>query len=172
MAQEPTKKETTVEDLDLDAKVKVRSIAGYRTGFSRIESVGDVEVMANGVFKLARSEIIAQTQRPNNLFNGVDGVGSHAVYYIEDAPTREYLGFDDPSEKRKQNVFSDEKVKEVFDIKSQSKFESAVREQFITRAEKLALIESIRRLGINDYAKIRFAENYTGFKYDAPNIKE
>jgi len=154
------------QEFNIDTKVKVKSIAGYSTSFSRIETPGDVMVMAKGVFRMTRSEIIAQVQKPNNLFTGTDGIGSHAVYYIEDAPTREYLGFDDPSEKRKQECFSDDLVKEVFEIKSQNKFEEAVSQKFITRAEKFALMDAIKRLGINDYNRIRYVEKYTGYKYD------
>lgn len=154
------------EELNLDTKVKVRSIAGYSTSFSRIEAPGDIMVMPKGIFRMTRSEIIAQAQKPNNLFTGTDGVGSHAVYYIEDAPTRKYLGFDDPSENRKQECFSDELVKEVFDIKSQNKFEEAVSQKFVTRAEKYALMDAIKRIGINDYNRIRYVEKYTGYKYD------
>ena len=40
-----------------------------------------------GTVRLSRSEIIAQIQSGNRLFNGVDSHGSHATLYIEDEPT-------------------------------------------------------------------------------------
>ena len=47
---------------------------------------------------------------------------------------------------------------------NQSDFETNLPIYIHTRAEKFALIETIRNLGLNDYRKIVFAENYTGFK--------
>ena len=152
------------EEFNLDKKVTVKSIAGWETGFARIETTGDVRIMPEGTIKLTRSEIIAQTQKPNLLFNGIDGKGSHATYYIDDAETREYLDFE--SEGNKQNIFSDELAKKIFAITSQKKFEEEFISAIRTRAEKYAVMSAIKRLKINDYSKIRFAENYTGYRYD------
>ena len=43
---------------------------------------------------LSREEIIAQGQNGNTLLTGIDGVGSHATWYIEDDYTRNELSFD------------------------------------------------------------------------------
>ena len=43
-------------------------------------------------------------------------------------------------------------------------FEKNLAEIIQTRAEKYAVIQAIKRLKINDYSKIRFVEDYTGFK--------
>ena len=161
-----TEKDTAqnVQELNLDTKVTVRSIAGWSTGFSRIESVGDVTITPEGTTRLSRNEIISQVQNGNKLFCGLNGDGSHATLYIDDAPTRAYLDFESEDGETKQNVFSDAKVKEVFGLKTQAAFEKACKETFYTRAEKYALIQAIKRLKINDYSKIRFAEEYTGYR--------
>lgn len=150
-------------ELNLDQKVTIRSIAEWETGFSRIvDGNGDVTVVPNGTVRLSRNEIIAQVQSGNRGFTGFDGKGSHATYYIEDAPTRVEVGFETPDGKVKQQIFSDSLIKELFDIKDQADFERAFTTAIVTRAEKVASLPAIKRLGINDYSKIRFVENYTG----------
>ena len=76
------------KELNLEQKVTVRNIAGWMTGFRRIESQGDVTIPQEGTIRLSRSEIIAQVQNGNRLFNGIDERGSHATLYIDDEYTR------------------------------------------------------------------------------------
>lgn len=150
------------EELNLDAKVTVKSIAGWDTGFARRLEFGDVTIVPNGSVRLSRNEIIAQVLGGNKLFTGVDGIGSHATLFIDDKATRREVEFE--SETTKQNVFSDSKVRELFDIKSLDSFKRRFKEEIYTRAEKFAVIEAIKRLALNDYSKIRFVEEYTGYK--------
>lgn len=151
-------------ELDLDKKVTIRSIAPWKTTFPRITEIGDVVIMPGGTQRLSRNEIIAQHQNGNRLFNGIDGNGSHATLFIDDEATRREIGFDSEDGKTKQLVFSDELVKKIFDYKSQATFETHFKESFITRAEKYAALEAIKRLKINDYSKIRYVESYTGYR--------
>ena len=155
------------EDLNLDARVTVKNIAGWTVGFSRVaDGVGDVNITPNGSARLSRNEIIAQVQNGNKLFLGTDGAGSHATIYIDDAPTRIWLDFESEDGSRKQDVFSDVKMKSLFDIKTQKSFESKFPAAICTRAEKYAAIQAIKRLQLNDFNKIRFVENYTGYKVE------
>lgn len=152
-----------VEELNLDTKVTVRNIAGWDVGFSRKDGIGDISITANGSMRLTRAEIIAQVQSGNRLFIGLDGMGSHATLFIDDAPTRIEVEFDSEDGKKTQNVFSDEKVKSLFALTS-AKFQNEFKDAIRTRAEKYAVIDAIKRLKINDYSKIRFVEDYTGYK--------
>jgi len=157
--------EEEVQELNLDAKVTVKSIAGWFTGFSRIvDGYGDVTITPNGSVRLSRNEIIAQIQSGNRLFNGADDVGSHATLIIEDKPTRIEVGFETVDSE--QEVFSDAKVIELFKITAQKTFENKFVDLIRTRAEKYAVMQAISKHGFNDYRKIKFAENYTGFKLD------
>lgn len=152
------------EELNLDQKVTVKNIAGWSVGFARIDGIGDVTITAEGSTRLSRNEIISQVQNGNRLFTGTDGNGSHATLYIDDAPTRKEIGFDNEDGKDKQVVFNDVAITKVFALKTQSAFEKNLAEIIQTRAEKYAVIQAIKRLKINDYSKIRFVEDYTGFK--------
>lgn len=158
----PEKTPEIQEELNLDVKVTVKSIAGWDTGFARkIDGIGDVNIAPNGSVRLSRNEIIGQVQSGNKLFTGVDGVGSHATLYIDDKATRLEVEFE--TEDTAQNVFSDSKVEKLFKAPF-DEFKARLAEEIYTRAEKYAVIEAIKRLGLNDYSKIRFIEEYTGYK--------
>lgn len=163
----PAKMEAPVtKELNLDEKVTVKNIAGWNVGFARIADggVGDVNIAKGGAARLSRNEIIAQVQNGNKLFAGVDGKGSHATLIIEDMPTRVYLDFETEDGSTKQAVFSSALVEKLFKIGNQSNFETELKKAIATRAEKYALMEAIKVLRLNDFSKIRFCENYTGYK--------
>jgi hypothetical protein len=154
-------------EVNLDEKVTVRNIAGWEVGFSRLSEMrGDVTVPANGTTRLTRNEIIMQTQNGNRLFLGIDTIGSHATIYIEDEYTRKEAEFDSVDGSRKQNVLTDEKVKNMFNIKSDNSFEKGLHDEIITRAEKWAFMQIVKKLKINDYSKMKIVEKYTGYKFD------
>lgn len=150
------------EELNLDAKVTIRNLAGWKVTFARLhDGFGDVVIAENGQQRLTRNEVQAQINSGNKLFVGTDGNGSHATLYIEDAPTRKMVGFEDTD--RPQFVFTDDTVKKMFRM-SDADFEKNLPVFITTRAEKYALIEAIKRLGFNDYRKIVIASDYTGYK--------
>lgn len=158
-------KEVEVQEFDLDKKVTVKNIAGWTVGFARkADGIGDVSIAPNGSIRLSRNEIIAQCQTGNKLFTGTDGLGSHATLYVDDAETRVELGFADAKSKKAQLVYSDKKLKELFAIANLEQFKVAFSEAIRTRAEKYASVEGIRRLKLNEYDKIRFVADYTGYK--------
>ena len=156
---------TEVKELSMETKVTVRSLANWATSFPRIETTGDVLIPKNGSTRLSRGEIISQGKNGNRLFTGIDGVGSHATLYIEDADTREELDFDNAEEKRTQLVLTQELVKKLFDYKGVSRaFKDKVAEYVVTSAEKAAIMLMIKKGNYNDYEKIRYIENYTGHR--------
>ena len=148
------------QPLNLEQQVTVKSIAGWTTGFARMLTVGDVSIPNRGSIRLSRNEIISQVHNNNNLFNGIDGFGSHATLIIEDEPTLNEVGFNS------DNQFSDKLVKNLFDIRDQNEFEIELKRRIVTRAERYALMVSIIKQGLNDFSKIRFCETYTGYKMD------
>lgn len=150
--------------IKLDQKVKVRSIAPWYTGSSRKTTNGDISIPPMGSILLSREEIISQAQNGNKLLTGVDGIGNHATWYIEDDYTRKELSFD--SESESQQFLTQDVIKKMFDLKTQKAFENNVQNAVVTRAEKAYLIESIKVLKLNDYQKIAFCIEYTGMIMD------
>ena len=160
MDEEKVSNKSETEEIRLDKKVTVRSIASWTTGASRKTSVGDITVPAMGSVLLSREEIIAQGQNGNTLLTGIDGVGSHAEWYIEDEYTRNELSFD--VDNRKQEFLTVDTIKKIFDLKTKKTFEDNIKKSVVTRAEKYYLLHTIKNLGFNDYSKIAFCEEYCG----------
>ena len=154
-----------VEEIRMEDKITVTSIAPWATGFRRILTVGDVSIAPNGTIRLSREEVLAQGQSNNKLLTGIDGMGSHATLYIEDERTRKELGFD--TDEKKQTVINKKLVKDMFDKKTLPAFKKAVEENIVTRAEKFSLLSIIKTLKINEYDKIAFCEEYCGAKVNA-----
>ena len=154
-----------VEEIRMEDKITVTSIAPWATGFRRILTVGDVSIAPNGTIRLSREEVLAQGQSNNKLLTGIDGIGSHATLYIEDEWTRKELGFD--TDDKKQTVINKKLVKDMFDKKTLPAFKKAVEENIVTRAEKFSLLSIIKTLKINEYDKIAFCEEYCGAKVNA-----
>lgn len=161
--EKETKSKT--EEIRMEDKITLTSIAPWHTGFARILTVGDVAIAPHGVVRLSREEVLAQGQSGNKLITGIDGMGSHATVYIEDEWTRKELGFD--TEEKKQTVISKKLVKDMFDKKTLPAFKKAVEENIITRAEKFSLLSIIKTLKINEHDKIAFCEEYCGAKVNA-----
>lgn len=148
------------EEIRLDKKVTVRSIAPWTTGASRKVSVGDITIPPLGTVLLSREELIAQGQNGNTLLTGIDGIGSHATWYIEDEFTRKELSFD--VDETKQEFLSQEKIKKIFELKTKKSFEENIKKNVVTRAEKFYLLRTIKDLKFNDYEKNAFCEEYCG----------
>lgn len=148
------------EEIRLDKKVTVRSIAPWTTGSSRKTSVGDITIPALGTVLLSREEIIAQGQNGNTLLTGIDGVGGHATWYIEDDYTRNELSFD--VDDKKQEFLTQDTIKKIFELKTQKAFEENIKKKVVTRAEKFYLLHTIKNLKLNDYTKNAFCEDYCG----------
>lgn len=150
-------------EFNLDTKVVVKSIAPWTTGFSRIDGIGDIVVTPSGFVRLSRNEILNQVQNGNKLFTGTDDNGSHATYYIDDEPTRKEVGFeyDGP-----QKVFNKADIVALFEMNDLAKFKKTLGDTIKTRAEKYALMDVLREVGVNDYRKIKAAEELTGLAFE------
>lgn len=160
MDEERSLSKNKTEEIRLDEKVTVRSIAPWTTGSSRKTTVGDVTIPAMGTVLLSREEVIAQGQNGNTLLTGIDGIGSHATWYIEDDYTRGELSFD--IDNKKQDFLTQDTIKKIFDLKTKKSFEDNIKKSVVTRAEKYYLLHTIKNLGFNDYSKIAFCEEYCG----------
>ncbi|MBC5688210.1 hypothetical protein H8S37_04610 [Mediterraneibacter sp. NSJ-55] len=151
-----------IQNVRLDEKVIVRSIAAWNTGSARKTSIGDISIAPRGTTLLSREEIIAQAQNGNKLITGTDGNGSHATWYIEDDFTRKELTFDFGS--KKQAFLTKESIKKMFELKTQKSFEDNIQKNVVTRAEKTYLLDMIKEMRFNDYQKIAFCEKHAGIR--------
>lgn len=141
----------------LNEKVKVTNLAPWPVFFSRKLNTGDVEVPPNGTVLLERTEIEAQFYDNNRLFTGLDRRGAHAHLIVDDAELRKQ--FEIPDE---QQVLTDELLDKLFTLKSQSEFTKKVDALVKQEYEKHRLIDYIQRKKVNDFAKVRYAEQVAG----------
>lgn len=141
----------------LSEKVRITNLAPWPVYFARQLNNGEVQVPANGTIPLERAETEAQCYNGNRLFLGMDGHGAHAHLVIEDEALKEQFGI--PAE---QEVLTDELLDKVFAYKSQSAFTRKVDELVKLDYERHRLIDYIQRKKVNDFAKVRYAEQVAG----------
>lgn len=153
-----------MENLSLDEKVVVRNLCAWDLYFARINTNGDIKISAKGTVRISREEIQSQVYNGNKLFVGTDGRGKHARVLIEDEATRILVGFEDVN--NKQIVLDQDYMAEIFKIKGKKEFEQKVSESVQTQAEKFSIIDYARKTKFNDFAKVKFLEDYTGYKFD------
>lgn len=146
--------------LNMDEHIMIRNLCEWSVFFKRINGIGDIAIPPKTVFRIDRGEVYAQVQSGNILFKGNDEKGSHARIFIEDKETRIDIGFE--TEKEKQKIITEEKVKSVFAVKFISVFEKEIEGIAQSYAEKATLVKLIKKLHLNEYDKIKFIENYTG----------
>ena len=150
--------------LNMDEKITIKNLCDFYLHFHRVNGVGDVAMPPKTSMRIDRGEVISQAQVNNRMFVGEDGTGSHASIFIDDKDTRVELGFE--TAEKPQVVISDEKVKEAFATKSKTGFKKAIEELAHTYAEKVSLVKCVKKLGLNEYDKIKFIEEYTGLKVE------
>lgn len=155
-----------MSEVNMDKKVEIQNLCNWDLYFDRIETNGSVRIPKNGKTRLSRAEIQAQVFDNNVMFVGTDGVGSHARILIDDKDTRVLVGFEEEDATSKQQVLDPEVVEKLLGYKTQKAFEDNVKKKVKTQAEKNFLIEEAKRQKLNDYEKISFIEEYTGYKFD------
>ena len=151
-------------DFNMNENISIKNLTNFPVGFRRINGNGEVNLPPNTSILIDRAEVISQVQSKNMLFCGEGHDASHAYIFIDDKPTRIYVGFE--TEEKPQSIITEEKIEKIFETKSQKNFEKAITELAVTFAEKKMLVDTIKKLGINDYNKIKFVEKYTGMKIE------
>ena len=145
---------------DMSENIKIKNITNFPVGFRRINGQGEVNIPPATTIICDRAEIISQVQSGNIQFCGENHDVSHPYIYIDDKETRIYVGFE--TETTEQSIISEDKIKAAFAIKTNKAFEKAITELAVTFSEKKLLVDTIKKLEINDYNKIKFVEKYTG----------
>lgn len=156
--------EINFTDEDLEKRVTIHNISDWDLGLTLQNEVGERTLTRNSTLRLTRSELMAQLNIGNTALGGIDGKGSHATIYIEDAATRRWLGFE--TKDKPQAIYTDDVAHKLFAM-TQAEFEKNLPIYIVTRAEKFALKDAIKRLGLNDYQKMRYAAKYIGCPIDS-----
>lgn len=166
-------KTRTIDDLKPSDRVEVRNLRAWELSF--VPKDGNAEQVTKGIlinpnsktmFKL--SEIEDQVNNRNELFCGLDGLGSHASLQIVDPLVREYV-FGEPTDPVLLTV---DTVNELLAIESKKEFEKRLSELVVTNSEKrmIAVMCSNREMypmvNVDDapYSKLVAIEKITGIK--------
>lgn len=148
--------------LSMDEKILIKNLCEWNIYFKRINGVGDISLPPKTTVKIDRGEVISQVQTNNVFFVGSDGKGSHARIFIEDKPTRIECGFE--TEEKEQDVITESKVKEIFTAKNFNTFKKGIENIAKSHAEKVTLVNLVKKLNLNEYDKIKFIEAHTGME--------
>jgi len=149
----------------MNDKSKVKNLCPWPISWEKQTIEGDEFIKADKVVYIVNSEIETQVNNGNIFLAGTDGLGSHARCYIENPEMREYLGFDNKTEKRVQLILDDEKCKQIFEYKTFSTFKKHVEEEVVTNQEKAKIVNYAKKAKINDYDKVNFIEEYCGISF-------
>ena len=150
--------------VDSSKKVTLKNLTNWDLTFKRINTLGDVIIPAKGKITMFSEEIMAQIYNNNRLFTGDDGKGSHARVFIEDEEIRRDAEFENKESKKEQQILTDEKLKEIFSLKTLVSFKKNIEEKVKSQAEKAKAVEYAKNHKINDHDKLEFLQKYTGFK--------
>ena len=153
-----------MDSLNMSEKIKIKNLTSFPVGFRRINGQGEVNIPPLTTIICDRAEVISQVQSGSILFCGENHDSAHAYIYIDDKDTRIYAGLE--TEEVAQTVISEDKVKAAFALKTNKAFEKAIDELAVTFSEKKFLVETIKKLEINDYNKIKLVEKHTGLKVE------
>nr|MDH3154457.1 hypothetical protein [Bacillus licheniformis] len=152
--------------IDLDKKITIKNLCTWDLYFKKLESYGDFRLPANGIRQITVGEVQSQVYDNVKMFVGTDGKGSHAKVYIDDKETRVHLGFEAEEKGDEQNVITPERIKQILSYKTLKAFKENIENEIKLESEKAQLIEVAKKEKINDYEKIKFIEEYTGYKFE------
>ena len=152
--------------VDTNKKVSLKNLTNWNLTFKRINSLGDIIIPPNGKVTMPCEEVMSQIYNNNRLFVGENGKGSHARIFIEDEEIRLEAEFESKDNKKSQEILTDEKLKEIFTLKTLVSFKKNIQEKVKSQAEKSKVIEYAKTIKLNDHDKIEFLEKYTGYKLE------
>lgn len=150
--------------LDMDKRSKVVNLCPWAVSFMLPNSNGEVLLEANKSTTINNEELVTLADNQNVMFCGT-GDGNHARIYVENPDYRQYVGFDDPENKKIQFVLTSDECAKILELKTDSTFEKHVKEKIVLNHEKEIFMSYCRKTKLNDYNRIKFLEEYTGIKF-------
>lgn len=148
------------QNLNMGENITIKNLTSFPVGWIKINGQGEVNLPPYTSVFVDRGEVVSKVQSGSELFNGENGDHAHPYIFIEDKDTRVFVGFE--TETDEQPIINEDKIKTAFGLKTQKAFEKAITELAVTFSEKKMLVDTIKKLDINDYKKIKFVEEYTG----------
>ncbi|MCK9576068.1 MAG: hypothetical protein M0R51_09090 [Clostridia bacterium] len=161
----PIEQSTQPTPINWNERSKVENLCDWNISWEQKTSQGDEFLKARNVVYITNMEIETQVQNGNTFFVGSDRIGSHSRVYIHNPALREHLGFDCKAENRVQLILTEEKCKEIFELKTFKAFKKNIEENVVTNQEKSKIMNYARKAKINDYEKIKLLESHTSLPF-------
>ena len=123
----------TVNDLSLSDRVSIDNLCAWTVGFVSEEN-GKTILMGSNIKnykRLTLAEVDSQVKIGNIAFCGVDGLGSHAAFKINDPLVREYVFGEDISPVQ----LTVDAVNDLFASKSKKEFHDKLSSLVVTESE-------------------------------------
>lgn len=150
--------------LDMDKRSKITNLCPWSVSFTLPNSKAEVLLEGGKSTTINNSELVTLAENQDVMFCGTGG-GDHARIYVDNKDFREYVGFDNPEEKRTQFVLNDEELQKLFELKQDAAFQRNVKDKIIMNHEKHNIMAYARKIKLNDYNRIKFLEEHTGIKF-------
>ena len=127
-------KTRTVDSLSLSDRVSIDNLCGWTIGFVSEENGKSIQIDPNikDYKRLTLAEIDSQVKVGNVAFCGVDGLGSHAAFKINDPLVREYVFGEDISPVQ----LTVDAVNDLFASKSKKELHDKLSSLVVTESEK------------------------------------
>ena len=151
----------------MNEKSKVKNLSDFPVSWKKMTLVGDEYLKANSSTFILNSEIETQVESGNKFFTGTDGLGSHAMVYIENEELREHFRFDCKEENRKQFILDDEKCKAILDYKMLATFKKHLEDDVVTISEKMKIMNYARKVKLNEHDRIKALEEHCKIKFES-----
>lgn len=153
-----------MSNLDMDKRSSIRNLCPWTISFTLPISNASVVLGANKKTSINNQELVSLIENANVMFAGT-GEGNHARIYVENEDLRVYVGYDNPDNKTKQFILSDEECQRILDYKTLGTFKKHLEECVVAKHEKAKIIEYARKIKLNDFEKITELEKYTNIKF-------
>lgn len=127
-------KTRTIDDLSLSDRVSIDNLCAWTVGFVSEENGKTILMGANikDYKRLTLAEVDSQVKTENIAFCGVDGLGSHAAFRINDPLVREYVFGEDISPIQ----LTEDAVKDLLASKTKKEFYDKLSSLVVTESEK------------------------------------
>lgn len=151
---QPQKKEINMNDT-----TKLVNLCPWQIGWKNINNQLETTIPANGTVSVQNSEIEVQVLNNNPFLCGT-GEGNHARVIIDSEDLKAF-----PTIKfTNQIILTDQKCKEILDVKDDELFRKKLEEYIVTNQEKRKLVDYVQKVKFDSYSKIKIIEEYTEIK--------
>lgn len=151
--------ENNVNNIELQKRVPVKNLCPWNIGIGK--NGFDINIEADGVISLTGEQIETLLLNRNIFFMGT-GNGDHAKLLILDDNLRKYFELDN------QLILDEEKMKYIYELKTDSSFESNLQKYVVLNHEKDKFRDYVVKRGYGDWSakRFKFTERHLDRKLD------